>query len=97
RRRHTRFSRDWSSDVCSSDLVYPNPATETLTIESSHNPDTMEKSTQKPDQRYTLYDFNGTIVQRGWLNNKTTLDVTKLKKGRYRSEERRVGKRYRSR
>src|SRR5690606_40381450 len=22
RRRHTRFSRDWSSDVCSSDLVY---------------------------------------------------------------------------
>lgn len=64
-------------------FVYPNPATETLTIESSHNPDTMEKSTQKPDQRYTLYDFNGTIVQRGWLNNKTTLDVTKLKKGRY--------------
>src|SRR5690606_40940727 len=23
RRRHTRFSRDWSSDVCSSDLVGP--------------------------------------------------------------------------
>src|SRR5690606_40622205 len=23
RRRHTRFSRDWSSDVCSSDLKYP--------------------------------------------------------------------------
>src|SRR5690606_40902450 len=23
RRRHTRFSRDWSSDVCSSDLVFP--------------------------------------------------------------------------
>src|SRR5690606_41185169 len=22
RRRHTRFSRDWSSDVCSSDLVF---------------------------------------------------------------------------
>src|SRR5690606_12927570 len=22
RRRHTRFSRDWSSDVCSSDLIY---------------------------------------------------------------------------
>src|SRR5690606_40949025 len=22
RRRHTRFSRDWSSDVCSSDLEY---------------------------------------------------------------------------
>src|SRR5690606_3720617 len=24
RRRHTRFSRDWSSDVCSSDLNYKN-------------------------------------------------------------------------
>src|SRR5690606_39441043 len=23
RRRHTRFSRDWSSDVCSSDLRWP--------------------------------------------------------------------------
>src|SRR5690606_39669945 len=25
RRRHTRFSRDWSSDVCSSDLVEKPP------------------------------------------------------------------------
>src|SRR5690606_41141833 len=24
RRRHTRFSRDWSSDVCSSDLAAPH-------------------------------------------------------------------------
>src|SRR2546430_17575033 len=24
RRRHTRFDCDWSSDVCSSDLVWPN-------------------------------------------------------------------------
>src|SRR5690606_39775592 len=24
RRRHTRFSRDWSSDVCSSDLIENN-------------------------------------------------------------------------
>src|SRR5690606_39714924 len=24
-RRHTRFSRDWSSDVCSSDLTFPHP------------------------------------------------------------------------
>src|SRR5690606_5537219 len=27
RRRHTRFSRDWSSDVCSSDLAGPGSAT----------------------------------------------------------------------
>src|SRR5215475_15516311 len=25
RRRHTRFSRDWSSDVCSSDLLMDGP------------------------------------------------------------------------
>src|SRR5690606_40087882 len=25
RRRHTRFSRDWSSDVCSSDLTQTEP------------------------------------------------------------------------
>src|SRR5690606_40672543 len=25
RRRHTRFSRDWSSDVCSSDLQHHQP------------------------------------------------------------------------
>src|SRR5699024_12014440 len=24
RRRHTRSKRDWSSDVCSSDLIYPS-------------------------------------------------------------------------
>src|SRR5690606_40850188 len=29
RRRHTRFSRDWSSDVCSSDLqIIPRPQTQ---------------------------------------------------------------------
>src|SRR5436309_4049143 len=27
RRRHTRFSRDWSSDVCSSDLFTRDPST----------------------------------------------------------------------
>src|SRR5690606_40922684 len=27
RRRHTRFSRDWSSDVCSSDLSNPEERT----------------------------------------------------------------------
>src|SRR5207302_7559249 len=30
RRRHTRFSRDWSSDVCSSDLPDDARATEPL-------------------------------------------------------------------
>src|SRR5690606_39300139 len=32
RRRHTRFSRDWSSDVCSSDLKYPRPLSADLEL-----------------------------------------------------------------
>src|SRR5690606_9178117 len=32
RRRHTRFSRDWSSDVCSSDLLPVSPVRHTYPI-----------------------------------------------------------------
>src|SRR5690606_1714741 len=39
RRRHTRFSRDWSSDVCSSDLWEENNA---LTKEASERYKTAE-------------------------------------------------------
>src|SRR5690606_32439740 len=35
RRRHTRFSRDWSSDVCSSDLAEPEPLTSSFTVTHS--------------------------------------------------------------
>src|SRR5690606_39530215 len=36
RRRHTRFSRDWSSDVCSSDLSWCWPAhDDTFTVHGS--------------------------------------------------------------
>src|SRR5690606_8753044 len=35
RRRHTRFSRDWSSDVCSSDLYLRNAAEHSLYIDGT--------------------------------------------------------------
>src|SRR5690606_7065439 len=44
RRRHTRFSRDWSSDVCSSDLkksctiIEENELVRTMTIAEAKNP-----------------------------------------------------------
>src|SRR5215475_7476515 len=41
RRRHTRFSRDWSSDVCSSDL--PNPDTVIRCFDSCIGADGAEK------------------------------------------------------
>src|SRR5690606_39916597 len=35
RRRHTRFSRDWSSDVCSSDLIRASPASAATAMDSA--------------------------------------------------------------
>src|SRR5690348_18140517 len=75
RRRHTRWTGDWSSDVCSSDL----------------------------SADYTPYAVREGLYRRGWdeylkllnrfwqpyLDNKVTFDD--------RSEERRVGKEWRSR
>src|SRR5947209_14663467 len=37
RRRHTRYWRDWSSDVCSSDLAYEHHMTEALWVHQWHN------------------------------------------------------------
>src|SRR5207249_9503165 len=60
RRRHTRSKRDWSSDVCSSDLILFQPADRTVTV-----------------------------------GHPISLQVTAV--GDDRSEERRVGKEWRSR
>src|SRR5690606_3059059 len=46
RRRHTRFSRDWSSDVCSSDLLVCQCAADPLEEE---RPDTMLEHAPVPD------------------------------------------------
>src|SRR5690606_39823824 len=35
RRRHTRFSRDWSSDVCSSDLMHHRESNDFLGFEAT--------------------------------------------------------------
>src|SRR5690606_39727087 len=37
RRRHTRFSRDWSSDVCSSDLVAVHTGDPDLVVGARRN------------------------------------------------------------
>ncbi len=66
-------------------IIYPNPASETLTIEPSNKNakgDTA-RAAQMNRYSYTLYDFNGTTVQKGNFTGKTTLDVSNLKKGRY--------------
>src|SRR5690606_2446312 len=49
RRRHTRFSRDWSSDVCSSDLLVPISPDETVRTEAIE----VRELATKPPARFT--------------------------------------------
>src|SRR5690606_40573815 len=88
RRRHTRFSRDWSSDVCSSDLgataaLGQNSAQEeaaiaearAATIAQLSRPITIELTDARlEDIVQFLRDFTGANIEPMW-----------------RSEERRVG------
>src|SRR5690606_40345260 len=90
RRRHTRFSRDWSSDVCSSDLA--------LVIANT-------QIRQDAAGRYCLNDLHQASGgakrhQPGdWLRLKQTQELVAevLADPVARSEERRVGKEGRSR
>src|SRR3712207_7294958 len=81
RRRHTRYWRDWSSDVCSSDLQYDHP--------DPGNPDGL-----KCDVEGRVYcTAPGGI----WVHNPDGSVVARLATPGHRSEERRVGKECRSR
>src|SRR5690606_40271116 len=83
RRRHTRFSRDWSSDVCSSDLgVSFLPVGNIL---SAHLTD-QASIPQRPN-----------ILMRQIQRLRVTVIVRFPNNARVRSEERRVGKECRSR
>src|SRR5690606_39747838 len=89
RRRHTRFSRDWSSDVCSSDLIPPPEAMRQLPTQTTANGNgaaATAPSTAGDDQnrrRSRSFNFH-------------SFKMNTYRKKR-RSEERRVGKECRSR
>src|SRR5256886_13105232 len=85
RRRHTRFDCDWSSDVCSSDLVlYPGWTTI----------DELERATGeklgRPRVKLCTWEELLDAAQK-------SSDQVSERPGRTRSEERRVGKECRSR
>src|SRR5256884_4652038 len=85
RRRHTRCSRDWSSDVCSSDLEFTNATTTQLVdpFRRSWATDLMQKIRLRPE-------LPAPIVEPGTIIGTLLPSVA-------RSEERRVGKECRSR
>src|SRR5438309_8976887 len=84
RRRHTRWNCDWSSDVCSSDLIQS-----AKTVDISVVGATTEISTVLADW---ISKSKFAVSESRWVKLKLNLPCTQ------RSEERRVGKecRYRS-
>src|SRR5690606_39514114 len=92
RRRHTRFSRDWSSDVCSSDLTEGPVSKIRLKLDAS----TLEFDL--PYEGDSILDAalkNGADLPYSCKGGVCATCKCKLEEGR--SEERRVGKECRSR
>src|SRR5256886_7677384 len=85
RRRHTRFDCDWSSDVCSSDLI--------LRDEPHLSPDA--DAFCKEARRRVQKNIEGDVGSGDRVRVIGYHDL--LKEEQYRSEERRVGKECRSR
>src|SRR5699024_12190918 len=83
RRRHTRSKRDWSSDVCSSDL------TDVLSVDNL-------KTQQAAIPTEGTYEF-GTYEEMSVLNIDLEANKEYIQELLYRSEERRVGKESRAR
>src|SRR5690606_40837915 len=84
RRRHTRFSRDWSSDVCSSDLCPAKSAPFASRLPNARHRGT-RKRREPSRRRDCLFRQPGITVRYKWLRTHWKLLVA-------RSEERRVGK-----
>src|SRR5690606_39967373 len=93
RRRHTRFSRDWSSDVCSSDLeLLKNYQVNELILlqNGDYALGTIQNGVYITDGRLRIkYHINKT----NGLANNSVLSLYQTD----RSEERRVGKEWRCR
>src|SRR5205807_2721511 len=87
RRRHTRLQGDWSSDVCSSDLI--DVVVEAAQGRSEHSTDDAQRNHQQNGE-----GNRPAFVERGEAEenheNRNRVQRRRLRAGR--SEERRVGK-----
>src|SRR5690606_41198356 len=82
RRRHTRFSRDWSSDVCSSDLDERLPAVfERTDAAGCAWERRLQREQQRPFQGHG--ELNGQVVE--------VVDRSEERRGRERVEISEVG------
>src|SRR5690606_40805078 len=87
RRRHTRFSRDWSSDVCSSDLFKLRYAPHFGMFETHAGSDLIAQLEFMADEGFTALEDNELMSRPVPLQERIGA----------RSEERRVGEECRSR
>src|SRR5690606_39514552 len=90
RRRHTRFSRDWSSDVCSSDLV-ARECRQTI------NPTSRAQSTVNDGSLHEVLDKLLITLGNSGRGVKMAQVLWPNRRELTRSEERRVGKEWSSR
>src|SRR5690606_40678738 len=92
RRRHTRFSRDWSSDVCSSDLsqLCPAPAKVSLTVTKGGGP----RNPWRPERAITRRSTAASDAAANAASSAAGIAPTNAASSAavIRSEERRVGK-----
>jgi hypothetical protein len=65
--------------------IYPNPASDFISIESSYDTNKYDKASSFTAKNYSykLHDFNGKLLQQGNFTNTTKIDVSRFKKGRY--------------
>src|SRR5438105_8169541 len=90
RRRYTRSTRDWSSDVCSSDLFKRGAENQAFLVESVTGIETLKAMAVEPQmQRRWEEQLAGYVA--------ASFRVTNLGNTSSRSEERRVGKEGRAR
>src|SRR5690606_40890170 len=91
RRRHTRFSRDWSSDVCSSDLggfrLQQPGGVHATRAARAHLSALLGVFVLLKAAAYWLDRYGLAFSERGFVHGPSYTDVNAV-----RSEERRVGK-----
>src|SRR5206468_8331281 len=97
RRRHTRSDRDWSSDVCSSDLIFLALGFGALRLGLIRPVTTYVASEASPAIERVSEAAAGGLKKVFGANPLKSESVVKVKCRNCRSEERRVGKECRTR